>query len=157
MNTYMKQALQEGLKGIAKRHGGPFGSVIVLKKPDGFGEVVGEGHNEVLRRFDPTCHGEMQAIRNATEELGTYDLSGCDLYTTGEPCPMCLAACMWANIDHIYYGCTIEDNERIGFRDKRFDELMGGREKLKDYMTEIDRDECLKLFDVYQATDPMNY
>lgn len=137
-------AIEEALEGITKQHGGPFGTVIVKD-----GIVVGKGHNMVLRNIDPTCHGEVVAIRNACQNLGTYDLSGCELYTTGEPCQMCLCACLWANISKVYYGCTIADNGRIGFRDDKFDTMFSGREKLGDFLQEVDRDKCLDLFDRY--------
>ena len=140
----MKMAIEEALEGITKQHGGPFGTVIVKD-----GIVVGKGHNMVLRNIDPTCHGEVVAIRNACQNLGTYDLSGCELYTTGEPCQMCLCACLWANISKVYYGCTIADNGRIGFRDDKFDTMFSGREKLGDFLQEVDRDKCLDLFDRY--------
>ena len=140
-------AIEEARNGIRQKHGGPFGSVIVKD-----GKIIGKGHNMVLRNNDPTCHGEIAAIRKAGEALGTFDLSGCELYTTGEPCHMCLCACMWANIDKIYYGCTIEDNGRIGFRDDKFDGIFGGREKLNDYLVELGRKECLELFDEYLAS-----
>ena len=143
-NEYMRLAIEEARQGIEQGHGGPFGSVIVRD-----GEVVGRGHNRVLLNHDPTCHGEVAAIRAAGESLGMHDLSGCELYTTGEPCPMCLCACLWANIDRVYYGCTIADNARIGFRDERFDKLFGGREALADYLVCIDREACRKLFDDY--------
>ena len=131
---FMRQAIAEAREGIHAGHGGPFGTVIVKD-----GKIVGRGHNCVLSLNDPTCHGEVAAIRDAGKKLGTFDLSGCELYTTGEPCHMCLCACMWANISKIYYGCTIEDNSIIGFRDGKFDEIFGGRDKLGDYMQEIDR------------------
>ena len=151
-DIYMQMAIDEALAGIRAYHGGPFGCVIVKD-----GKVVGRGHNCVLKENDSTWHGEMSAIRDAEKKLGTYDLSGCTVYTTGEPCPMCLGACMWANIDHIFYGCTIEDNERIGFRDKRFDDLIGGREKLTGYLSELDRDACLDLFEEYSSMDAQRY
>lgn len=141
---YMRMAIEEARIGIRNGHGGPFGSVIVKN-----GEIIGKGHNMVLKNNDSTAHGEVVAIRNAEQNLGTYDLSGAELYTTGEPCPMCLAACMWANISKIYYGCTIDDNESIGFRDAKFDELLGGRSQMADYLQQIEREECLKLFDEY--------
>ena len=144
MNKFMLIAINEARKGIENGDGGPFGAVIV--KND---KVIGVGHNRVLKNKDATCHGEMEAIRNASKNLNTFDLSSCVLYTTGEPCPMCLAACLWANIEKIYFGCSILDNERIGFRDYKFDNLMGGRLKLKDYLQELDREECLKLFEDY--------
>ena len=152
MNVYMKLAIEEAREGIKNGHGGPFGSVIVKD-----GIIVGRGHNKVLLENDPTHHGEISAIRNACKYLNTYDLSGCVLYTTGEPCHMCLCACMWANIKTIYYGCTIEDNSIIGFRDGKFDKLFGGRDKLTDYMKEIDRDECLKLFHEYNEMNKTIY
>ena len=143
-DPYMRETIAEALEGIYSGHGGPFGSVIVKD-----GVIVGRGHNMVLANTDSTAHGEIIAIRDAEKKLGTYDLSGCVLYTTGEPCPMCLYAVLWANIDKVYYGCTIKDNAEIGFRDEIFDELSGGREALKEYLTCIDRDACLKLFKVY--------
>lgn len=144
-NKFMQIAIQEARKGIIQHQGGPFGCVIVKD-----GAIVGRGHNQVLMKNDPTCHGEMQAIRRAAKYLGTYDLSGCELYTTGEPCQMCLSACLWANIDKVYYGCTIDDNGRIGFRDEKFDEIFTGREKLTGYLNELDREACLKLFEEYK-------
>ena len=148
----MRQAIAEAREGINAGHGGPFGTVIVKD-----GKIVGRGHNCVLLLNDPTCHGEVSAIRDAGKNLGTFDLSGCELYTTGEPCHMCLCACMWANISKIYYGCTIDDNSIIGFRDGKFDEIFGGRDKLGDYMLEIGRDECLKLFEEYKNMQHQNY
>lgn len=146
MDKFMAMAIKEAKTGIHNGHGGPFGSVIVKN-----GEIVGVGHNKVIKNNDPTCHGEIVAIRNACKNLGTNDLSGCTIYTTGEPCHMCLCACMWANIDKIYYGCTIEDNGEIGFRDDKFDKIFGGRDHLSNYMSELDREECLKLFDEYKS------
>lgn len=143
-NPYMQLAIEEARKGIYAGDGGPFGSVVVKE-----GKIIATGHNCVLSHNDPTCHGEVSAIRNAGAALGTHDLSGCDVYTTGEPCPMCLCACMWANIGKIYYGCTIEDNTAIGFRDSRFDELLGGRKKVESYLVELDREACLALFEEY--------
>lgn len=150
--NFMKLAIEEARKGILQGHGGPFGSVIVKD-----GKVVGKGHNQVVKKKNPTCHGEVEAIHNACKKLDTFDLSGCEIYTTGEPCPMCLCACMWANISKIYYGCTIADNERIGFRDKKFDQLLGGREKLDDFLEEMGRKECLDLFEEYLTLDRTNY
>ena len=148
----MRLAIAEAREGIHAGHGGPFGTVIVKD-----GKIVGRGHNCVILLNDPTCHGEVAAIRDAGKNLNTFDLSGCELYTTGEPCHMCLCACMWANISKIYYGCTIEDNSIIGFRDGKFDKIFGGRDKLGDYMQEIDREECLKLFEEYNNMQHENY
>ena len=142
--TNMAFAIEEARKGIQNGEGGPFGTVIIKD-----GVIVGAGHNKVLANNDPTAHGEISAIRNAGKLLGTYDLSGCILYTTGEPCHMCLCACMWANIEKVYYGCSIEDNGRIGFRDDKFDKIFGGRDKLTDFLVQTCREDCLKLFDEY--------
>lgn len=152
MNEYIKQAIEEAREGIRVRHGGPFGSVIVKN-----GQIVGRGHNMVLVNHDSTAHGEITAIRNTERDLETHDLSGCELYTTGEPCPMCLAACLWANIDKVYYGCTIADNADIGFRDEIFDQKLGGREAFSDYLEQVDREACLELFEEYRAMDPERY
>ena len=99
MDKFMKIAISEARKGISAGHGGPFGCVIVKD-----GKIVGKGHNEVVKRNDPTCHGEVMAIRDACKNIGSFDLSGCDLYTTAEPCPMCAGAIMWANIKKVWYG-----------------------------------------------------
>ena len=139
MNPHMKIAIEEARKGIQSGHGGPFGCVIVKD-----GIVIGKGHNEVISRNDPTCHGEIMAIRDACAGLGDYDLSGCELYTTAQPCPMCLGAIRWANISKIYYGCNINDTDAIGFRDKIF------YEKGNDHgAVECDRPDCLELFKEY--------
>ena len=151
-SEFMQIAIQEAREGISNGDGGPFGTAIVRD-----GVLIASGHNHVLAYNDPTCHGEIDAIRKACKRLGTFDLTGCELYTTGEPCHMCLCACMWANISKIYYGCTIADNEIIGFRDNKFDQIFGGRDKLGDYMTEIDREACLRLFQDYSKMDATTY
>ena len=144
-NKYMQQAIGEALYGITCGNGGPFGAIVVKD-----GVVVGRGHNRVLGHHDPTAHGEVEAIRDACARMGTHDLTGCDIYTTGEPCQMCLCACLWANISHIYYGCTINDNALIGFRDEKFDTIFSGRNKLDGYLSEMDREVCLSLFEHYR-------
>ena len=150
MNKFMKQAIIEAYRGINGGHGGPFGAVIVKD-----GKIIARGHNKVLKNNDATCHGEMVAIRRASKKLGTHDLSGCEIYTTGEPCPMCRGAIMWANIERVYYGCNIDDTEIIGFRDKKFYEGAGVRD---DFSTELDREECLKLYrDYLNIADKKNY
>ena len=145
MNEFMAMAIQEAREGILANHGGPFGSVIVKE-----GRVLAKGHNHVVKDNDPTSHGEIDAIRKACKVLHTFDLSGCEIYTTGEPCPMCACAIMWSNISKVHYGCTIEDNARIGFRDEKFAEVFQMK-KRPDYYEEIDREECLKLFDEYSS------
>lgn len=151
-SDFMQMAIDEATEGILNGHGGPFGAVIVKN-----GSVIGKGHNMVLVNHDSTAHGEITAIRNTEKALATHDLSGAVLYTTGEPCPMCLAACMWANISKVYYGCTIADNERIGFRDQKFDQMLGGRKNIEGYLEEVDRDKCLKLFAKYNSLNARRY
>ena len=142
--NYMNEAIKEAYEGINKKHGGPFGCVIVKA-----GTIVGKGHNMVLVNRDSTCHGEMQAIRDACKNLGTYDLSGCELYTTAEPCPMCLGAILWSNIRNVYYGCDRKDTDGIGFRDDEFYDCFYGKKSIFQ-MTECGRQECQKLFQDYQ-------
>lgn len=145
MNKFMQEAIEEAYTGVNNYDGGPFGCVIVKE-----GNIVGKGHNEVVKNNDCTCHGEMMAIRDACNNLDTFDLSGCELYTTSEPCPMCAGAIQWANINKVYQGCNIKDAENIGFRDKVFYEN-------PTQTTEVDRDACLVLFEHYKKTNPTNY
>ncbi|MGM9544201.1 MAG: nucleoside deaminase [Romboutsia timonensis] len=116
INDYcMTLATLEAYEGIDHKHGGPFGCIIVKDN-----EVVGAGHNRVLIDHDPTAHGEVVAIRDACKNLGTHNLSGCTLYTTGEPCPMCLSAIMWAGIEKVYYAKSLDENSALGFNDTAF-------------------------------------
>lgn len=152
MNKFMEIAIKEAQQGIRHSHGGPFGAVIVKG-----GHVVGQGHNEVVKNQDPTCHGEIMAIHDACKTMKTFDLSGCELYTTAEPCPMCLGAILWSNIKKVYYGCNIMDTETIGFRDKVFYEMNQSSQKDR-LLKELDRDQCLKLFQEYtNIQDKTNY
>lgn len=141
-NEFMQLAIKEARKGITLGHGGPFGAIIVKN-----GRVIAKGHNHVVKNNDPTCHGEIDAIRKACKKLKTFDLSGCELYTTGYPCPMCFCAILWANIKRVYYGCTTTDTEIIGFRDKEFEE--GIPQKKIDMCEEVDRDDCIELYKEY--------
>ena len=154
MNTYMKIAIDEARKGIAQNDGGPFGTVAGKKVA-----VIGKGHNRVAKNNDPTCHGEMEAIRDACKNLDTFDLSGADIYTTGQPCVMCLGAILWSNINHIYYGCSIAENDMIGFRDDVFSKTLEiNMEKIQDKISQIDHEECLQLFrDYMKITDKTMY
>ena len=144
MNKFMEMAIEEAKLGIVEGHGGPFGCVIVKD-----GVVVGKGHNEVIKNNDPTCHGEMMAIHDACKNLKTFNLKGCELYTTGEPCPMCFSAILWANIDKVYYGCNINDTENIGFRDNVFYQLFQNQDKRKEFVIEMNREEGLDLYKMY--------
>lgn len=151
MEKFMEAALQEAYEGIEKNHGGPFGAVVVKD-----GRIVGRGHNRVLYKKDPTCHGEMEAIRDACKNLGTHDLTGCQLYTTAEPCPMCLGGILWSNIQEVYFGCDRIDTDRIGFRDDVFYEYLDG--KMIFYPSrQIDHEKCLSLFEHYEAKKAQRY
>ena len=148
---YMEEAIKEAYEGIRAGHGGPFGSVIVKD-----GEIVGRGHNRVLKNNDPTCHGEIEAIRDACKNQKNFDLSGCVLYTTAAPCPMCRGAILWANIQKVYYGCNIDDTDKIGFRDQVFYDNWE-KADTKEYSEELGRKECLVLFDEYNKGQNQRY
>lgn len=150
-SDFMQVAINEAYQGIEAGDGGPFGSVIVKD-----GEIVGQGHNRVLAENDPTCHGEMEAIRDACKNLGTHDLTGCELYTTAEPCPMCLGAILWSNMSQVYYGCTRQDSAEIGFRDDAFYRQLNGEEETVS-VQEFDRETCLELFNDYATEDAQRY
>lgn len=115
------------------------------------------GHNRVLKTNDPTAHAEIEAIRLASQALGTYDLSGCTLYTSCEPCPMCLSASIWANIQTIYYGCTRKDAANIGFRDDAIYEYLSGKNPQLLTLTPLDREACLEIFKTYEASEGTIY
>ena len=142
MNKFMKQAIKESKKGMLKNHGGPFGAVIVKD-----GKIISSSHNQVLKTNDPTSHAEINAIRKASQKLQSYDLSGCDIYTSCMPCPMCLGAIKWANISNIYYGATSEDADKIGFRDLIF------YDDKDQNLINIDRKEALKVFRLWSEKE----
>ena len=153
MNNFMKLAKENAEKGIEKGEGGPFGAVIV----DKFGNIIANGNNKVLKEKDPTAHAEIVAIREATRKLNTYDLSEYILYTSAEPCPMCLSAIIWANIKTVYYGCNKKDTEKIGFRDDMIYEYLKGNKKGVLELKEIDRKECLETFNKYTEKNGIIY
>lgn len=146
MNEFMKIANKNAEEGIKNNEGGPFGALIV----DSLGKIISTGRNNVLETKDPTAHAEIEAIREACKKLNTYDLSGYTLYTTCEPCPMCLSAIIWANIKNVYYGCTRKDAAEIGFRDDMIYEYLKGNNSEIVFLKELDRDECLKNFKKYK-------
>ncbi|WP_234043179.1 nucleoside deaminase [Luteolibacter yonseiensis] len=115
----MKKAIDLARRGMRQGEGGPFGAVVVRD-----GAIIGEGWNRVLATNDPTAHGEVSAIRDACAKLGTFSLAGCEIHTTGQPCPMCLGAIHWARIGRIYYGFSIGDAAEIGFDDTEFHRQM---------------------------------
>ena len=153
MNDFMKLAKENAEKGIEKGEGGPFGAVIV----DKFGNIIANGNNKVLKEKDPTAHAEIVAIREATRKLNTYDLSEYILYTSAEPCPLCLSAIIWANIKTVYYGCNKKDTEKIGFRDDMIYEYLKGNKKGVLELKEIDRKECLETFNKYTEKNGIIY
>lgn len=142
----MKIAKENADKGISNKEGGPFGAIITNKE----GNIIANGNNKVLKNNDPTAHAEVVAIREACKKLNTYDLSDYILYTSCEPCPMCLSAIIWANIKEVYYGCTKEDAGEIGFRDDLIYDYLKGNNKDLIKLTNLDRDECIKTFEKYK-------
>lgn len=149
---FMDDALSEAYTGIERNDGGPFGSVVVMN-----GQIIGKGHNCVLKDNDPTAHGEIMAIRDACKNYGKPHLDGAILYTTSYPCPMCLATMMWAHINTFYFGCTIEDAKRIGFDDSKFYERFNNTKSGGIHNTQIMHHECLQLFDYYQTLNLQKY
>ena len=135
--------------------GGPFGAAVI----DQYGKIISVTSNSVLKDNDPTAHAEMNAIRQAGKKLGTHDLTGCTLVTTAYPCPMCLAASIWANIKHIVYGCRPSDAHSIGFRDEFIYRFMRDKHPDKHILTldEKHRDECLLLFKEYKEKQKIIY
>ena len=153
MNKWMEKAKHNAERGIEQEEGGPFGAIIIDKN----GNIIGNGNNQVLKEKDPTAHAEIVAIREACKKLDTQDLSGCILYTSCEPCPMCLSAIIWANIKTIYYGCTKEDAGKIGFRDDKIYEYIIGKNNGMLEKIQIDREECIKTFEKYQQMGGIIY
>ena len=153
MNKFMKLAKEEAFNGYTSNEGGPFGAVITDKD----GNIISQGHNMVLKNNDPTAHAEVTAIRKACEKLGTYDLSNYILYTSCEPCPMCLSAIIWANIKEVYYACTKTDAGEIGFRDDIIYNYLEGKNKSLINLKQIDREKCIELFKDYKKQNKVIY
>ena len=139
--------------GVNNFEGGPFGAVITDKD----GNIISKANNMVLKNNDPTAHAEITAIREACKKLETYDLSGCVLYTSCEPCPMCLSAIIWANINEVYYGCSRVDAGNIGFRDDVIYDYLAGKNKGLINLKQLDREECIKLFEEYKKENGTIY
>lgn len=144
---FMREAIIESEKNLKTGDGGPFGAVVVRN-----GKIIGRGHNEVIKNSDPTCHGEIQAIRDACKYLQTYDLAGCELYTSAMPCPMCLGAIIWANIKIVYYGNSAQDTAQIGFRDDFIYRFIEGKCHNKEVLQlkQLLREEAINAFKKYQ-------
>lgn len=138
----MQEAVREAFRGIGKNHGGPFGAVIVQN-----GVIIARAHNRVVAANDPTAHAEMLAVKKAAKKLGRFELSDCAIYSSCEPCPMCLASIIWARIKTLYYGCTRDDAADIGFDDKLIYQTIDIKDnKALIEKIQIDREECLKPF-----------
>lgn len=155
MNEILRLAMEQARKTMNENIGGPFGAAVISET----GEILAVTSNSVLRDNDPTAHAEVNAIRAACQKVGSYDLSGCILYTTAYPCPMCLSAIIWANIKKVYFGCRPEDAEHIGFRDDfmyRFIENKCHDKSVLD-LAELDRADCLKLFEEYSQKNKVIY
>ena len=145
MNKFMKEAKLLADSNIIDNEGGPFGAVVVKDN-----QIIGRGDNHVLKNNDPTAHAEIMAIRDACKNINSYDLSGCEIYTTCYPCPMCLSAIIWSNIKTIYYGNTKEDAANIGFRDDFiYDYIKGDKNEDLLNIVQLDRDETIKTFDEF--------
>ena len=144
-NIFMMKAIELSIKS-AKSKGGPFGSVIVKDN-----KIIAEGSNKVTMNNDPTAHGEIVAIRNACQKLNTFNLSGCDLYSSCEPCPMCLSAIYWSRIENVFYANTRIDAKDIDFDDSFiYSEINKDLENRKIKMQQMHRDEALEAFKIWK-------
>ena len=154
-NEFMKRAIQLSIESV-KNGTGPFGAVIVKD-----GKIIAEGSNKVtsLNNPDATAHGEMFVIREACKKLNNFNLTGCELYSSCEPCPMCLSACYWSRIDKIYYANTREDAQKIDFDDSLiYSEIQKKINERKIPMTQIMREEALKAFELWdKKKDKVKY
>lgn len=138
----MQAAIDMASKGMNSNAGGPFGAVVVKN-----GEIVAAGHNEVTSTNDPTAHAEVVAIRKACEKLGTFQLDDCEIYTSCEPCPMCLGAIYWARPSKVYYACNQQDAADIDFDDQFiYDEIGNGIENRSIKFIPLMRNEALQVF-----------
>ena len=144
----MSRAIELSIESV-KSGGGPFGSVIIKNN-----EIISEGMNRVTKNNDPTAHGEIVAIRNACKNLNDFSLKGCALYTSCEPCPMCLSAIYWSRIDKIYYANTRDDAKKIDFDDSLiYSELTKKIKERKIPTTQLMRDEALQGFKLWKNTE----
>lgn len=142
---WMRRAIDLSIESV-KTGGGPFGAVIVKN-----GEIVAEGVNRVTVNHDPTAHAEVEAIRRAGEKLATFDLSGCEIYCSCEPCPMCLGAIYWAHLDHIYYGNNRHDAADIGFDDEMLYQEIALEPHLRSKkMEELLPEEARRAFELWR-------
>ena len=144
---FMKRAIELARAGMDNNDGGPFGCVVAKD-----GKVIGEGNNRVTSTNDPTAHAEVVAIREACKTLDAFQLDGCSIYTSCEPCPMCLGAIYWARPAHVFYACTREDAAAVGFDDDFiYDEISLPNENRERVMINLLRDEGVALFQAWMV------
>lgn len=146
---FMNIAIDHSIKGMNNNDGGPFGCIIVKD-----GEIIGRGNNKVTSSNDPTAHAEIEAIRNACQNLGSFQLKGCIIYTSCEPCPMCLGAIYWARPNKVYFGCNKKDAAKIGFDDDFiYKELPLSFSKRSIPFEQINRDKAIEAFEIWDNKD----
>ena len=147
-NPFMARAIQLSLENVTSGRGGPFGAVIAKD-----GAIIAEGANQVTLTNDPTAHAEILAIRNACQKLKIFDLTGCEIYSSCEPCPMCLGAIYWARLSRVYFGNSDSDASRAGFDDSFiYRELAQPLAQRKIPMIQLMREEALAAFRAWQNT-----
>jgi guanine deaminase len=146
-NPFMARAIDLAISSVRSGRGGPFGAVVVKQ-----GAILAEGSNSVTSTNDPTAHAEMLAIRAACQKLAHFELTGCDIYTSCEPCPMCLGAIYWARPAHVYFACTAADAAKAGFDDSFiYHEIARSHAARKIPTTSLMREEALEAFRAWDA------
>ncbi len=146
---FMREAIRLSKEGMTNGYGGPFGAVVVKD-----GKIVGRGYNKVTSTNDPTAHAEVVAIRDACKNLKTFQLEGCDIYTSCEPCPMCMGAIYWARPSNVYFGCTREDAAKIGFDDSYiYNELKLDIAERGIPLNNFSREEAMMVFDEWERKE----
>lgn len=146
---YMQEAINLALENVEGNNGGPFGAVIVKD-----GKIVGRGSNQVTTLNDPTAHAEIVAIRDACKRLNTFNLEGCELYASCEPCPMCLGSIYWANINKLFYAATKDDAAKSEFNDANiYHEISLPKDQRKLPATQLMREDALKVFEMWLDSD----
>jgi guanine deaminase len=151
---FMREAVRISIRKMRSNHGGPFGAVVVRN-----GKIIGRGWNSVTSTNDPTAHAEVMAIRDACKRLNTFSLDDCELYTSSEPCPMCLSAIYWARLKNVYYANTRKDAAHIGFDDDfLYREVTRPISQRKIPMKQLLRAEAIKAFQDWEnKTDKVRY
>jgi tRNA(Arg) A34 adenosine deaminase TadA len=145
-NPFMARAIQLSIENVHSGRGGPFGAVVVKD-----GAIIGEAANQVTSTNDPTAHAEVLAIRAACKKLGAFELVGCEIYTSCEPCPMCLGAIYWARLARVYFGNADADASKIGFDDSLiYREIAQPHSQRKIPMTQMMREEALAAFRAWE-------